>query len=119
MMTLGCQELRGAAPDGVQGGALKFVTVTNLPDRIRRAGIYFFTPVGGTGTRIPVPQLPVPVLDPVIRPEPSRRVLVMVPLPWVVSLPVICPEALRKVVREVLPVGQVEALPAMRPVASR
>ena len=65
--------------------------------------------------RVPVPQLPVPVLEPVIRPEPSRRVLVTVQLPWVVSLPVICPEAPRKVVREVLPDGLVVALPVRLP----
>lgn len=50
-------------------------------------------PVGGTGTRVPVAHLPLVVLFSVSLPEASRRVVVMVPPPWELSLPVSRKEA--------------------------
>jgi hypothetical protein len=63
---------------------------------------------------------PLPELLLTQRPEASRRVLVMVPLPWELSVPVNRPEASRNWVRLPLPKNLlVVALPAMRPLASR
>lgn len=49
---------------------------------------YFFAPEGGSGARNPVSHAPLLVLLPVYRPEASRRVVVVVPLPRVLSVPV-------------------------------
>ena len=63
---------------------------------------------------------PLPELLLTKRPEASRRVLVMVPLPWELSVPVSRPEASRNWVRLPLPKNLlVVALPSMRPLASR
>ena len=63
---------------------------------------------------------PLPELLLTKRPEASRRVLVMEPLPWVLSVPVNRPEASRNWVRLPLPEKLlVVALPEMRPLASR
>ena len=83
-----------------------------------RQGGYFFAPVGGIGTRVPVAHAPLPVLFPVYRPEASRRVVVMVP--WELSVPVRRPEASRNCVwLPLLPDLLVVALPYMRPPESR
>ena len=80
---------------------------------------YFVAPVTGTGTRVPVMQLPLPELVPETRPEASRRVLVVL-TPWVVSLPLRRPVASRNCVRLPFPENLlVLALPDMRPLASR
>ncbi len=63
---------------------------------------------------------PLPELLLTKRPEASRLVVVMAPVPWELSVPVSRPEASRNCVRLPLPKNLlVVALPAMRPLASR
>jgi len=59
--------------------------------------LYFFAAAGGNGTRGTTGQFPLPVLLPVVLPEASRRVPLTKPEePLVVWLPADRPEASRK-----------------------
>ncbi len=90
--------------------------------RVRLAhGSYFFTPGGGTGTRVTPGHFPLPVLLPVSRPEASRWEPVTVPVDLlVVSLPVRRPEASLNCVLLLAPANLVvSAVAAKRPEASR
>ena len=82
---------------------------------------FFFVPVGGIGTRGITGHFPLPLLVPVVLPEASRRVPVTKPdEPLVVWLPVDRPEASRKLVRlPLVPFAREVALPVIRPLASR
>jgi hypothetical protein len=65
---------------------------------------YFLTPVGGIGTREVIGHFPLPVLLPVVLPEASRRVPLTEPEePFVVWLPADRPEASRMTERTVPP----------------
>jgi hypothetical protein len=83
--------------------------------------LYFFAAVGGTRTRGTTGHFPLPVLLPVVLPEASRRVPLTKPEePFVVWLPADRFDASRKSVRlPLVPLVRVVALPVVRPLASR
>ena len=117
------------------GGLLGWVTIGEVPwsdyddavgTGIASRGIadlraenfaYLFScPCGSVGTRVPVGHCPLPVLEPVTRPEASCRVA---PCPLVVSVPAARPEGSRNCVRVEIPSDlPVSALPVIRPLAS-